>query len=286
MTKTIRSHNFLETLIELIDEGYTGRITMMHDPRSAGIIILMKGGDIYSITGSEREGPAALTQLIKWQRGIVKLEKIEDESIFDGLKPLIIKGALKRMIEQHRVKSDELVPIIFTTTGRYLIQGNRIVAKGKEKKSLKDVLEEVKAEYGGTAVIYMYALQKKLFILVDGDSAVAMGPKEKFSPEEAMKLSLIYGFSYIVYPITEDRKRDLLRGLMEFLRTDVIQKSILNYPPDFREIKEIIKSSNTVIFYSLRDGKIETLPCVHEVCFRKLDDFKEFFKKEVHYVAW
>ncbi len=286
MAKTIRSYNLINTLVELMNEGYTGRVTFMQNPSSAGIIILMNAGQIYRITGSEREGLAALTQLVKWQSGIVKLESVQDESVFKDSEPMKIGGVLKYIIEQERLRRDDLAPILFATTAEYLMQGPHITIKREEARPLSNVLEEAEANHTRPLIIYMAAPEEKILILMGEDSSVVIGNREKLSLEYASKVSILYRFSYFIYPITEPARKKLLEGLIEFMKTDVVQNEVLDHLPNPRVIKEVIQSNNMVIFYRREDNRLKTLPCVREECFRELNDFKKFFKKEVKYVAW
>lgn len=286
MAKTVQSYNLVLTLIELINRRYTGQITIMENPGSSGIIILMKEGAIYSIKGSEKEGIAALSQLVKWQRGFFRLEEVNDTSVFEGREPIKIEGLLRYMIEQNKLKRDEFVPIFRKTVLEYLMKRENTVIIKDEYRTLKDILDRVEMENLKPAVIYMASPDRKLLILLGENDSMVIGEKAKVSLQKAMKISFLHRFSYFIYPVKGEKKVLLLEELIEIMKNDVFQNGIIPYPPNPMDIREIIDSNDVVIFYLKNKKGLRTLPCVRGECFQKLEDFKRFFEKEVRYVAW
>ncbi len=284
MAKTIKSHDLLTTLIKAINEGYTGRITMMEKPNRAGIIILMKGGQIYKITGSEREGLSALTQLIKWKTGFVMYEDNVPDSYFQGLKPIKIEGFLHKIIEEQRKRMDEIMSVFYNTAIRYLTRGKPVIIRPETRKTFREIMEN---HVSAPALVYMASVEKRILIMLNENSMVIIGEDEKLTMEEAMKLSTVYEFSYFIYELTEEDQVLLLQGLIDIASADVLQNDVLTPPIKPQDVRNIIQDNNVVIFYSTsEDGKMETLPCVRSKCFEKTKEFINFFKKEVRYVAW
>ncbi len=282
----IFSGNLIQDLVALMNDRYTGQITIMKDLSGSGIIILMKDGEIYSIRGSEREGIAALTQLIKWKKGRIKLEEVKDLSIFKGKEPMKIEGVFRHLMEQSRLRRDEFMPIFLKTILTYLMQTKGEAIKKEEGKTLRDILKDVESDNANALIIYMANPNMKIFVLMGRNGSVAMGEKEKFSMEDVEKISALYRFSYFIHPVREEGRITLLEGLIEIINTDVFQNDIVPHPPDPRQIKRIIDTNNVVIFYSRSDGGIDVLPCVRGECLG--EDFSRFFKskQEVFYVAW
>jgi len=282
MAEQIESHDLLTTLIEAINSNYTGKITITKQLSGPGIIILMKNGQIYKITGSEREGISALTELIKWKSGIVRFNNNVSDRVFEGLEPMNLGNLFQKLKEEHKKRLDPFVHVFFYTILQHLMNDGEEFSY-EEGSWILDVLESVESP----AVIHMKSRDMDtILILIDGDSSVQMTVKQILTFDEVLKFATIHKFSYSVYPLKDGRSKKLFAAIKSILGTDVFQDDVLMPPFKPQDVQNIINSHSIVIFYTYENGNLLTLPCVEGSCWKKDRRFKNFFKKEVLYVAW